>query len=348
MRFPTKLALLPVALLTMGVGPATQKAPAPDDAGPQPLSVVLRPGPSHDAIIKFLLKPYADATGTDLGTPAWDGSADGLKQIAADKKADLALVDGPTLAAGCHAQIFDKPDWNSFGRDRFYPPAVSDCGVGAAIAATVLAWDSQKLQATPSWSDFWDVAKHPGRRGLQKTARKTLEIALLADGVSPGDIYRTLRNADGVDRAFRKLDQLKPYIEWWDQPSQPAQFLTSGKVLLTSAPSAPLPAGPKIHIGLQWSGCLDEVIAWAILHDAAHPRAALAAIGIATDPAREASFARATGLGPSTRAGSALLAADSRAQNPSANLQNSLEIDEGFWLENGEKLEARFAAWVAK
>jgi putative spermidine/putrescine transport system substrate-binding protein len=350
MRVPLKLAVLPMALASMAVGPAPQKPAAQPDDAPQPLNLVLRQGPTHDGIIKVFGRPYADATQTTLGEPAWDGSVDALKQIFADKKADLALVDGATLAAGCRAHVFDKPDWNSLGRDRFLPQAVSECGAGAYLSATVLAWDSQKLQNPPSWADFWDVAKHPGRRGLQKAARRNLEIALLADGVAPADIYPMLRTPGGVDRAFRKLDQLKPYIEWWDQPSQPLQFLTSGKVLLTSLPAAPIPWGGKIHIGVQWAASLTEGAFWAVPQDPAHPRAAASAILIATDSARQADFAKATSLGPSTHGGVALLPAELRARNPSllANLQASLLLDEGFWLDNGDKLEARFAAWVVK
>ena len=350
MRFPLNLAVLPMVFMTMAVGPAPQKAAKPDADAPQPLNIALRPSPSREAVRKIFLRPYADATGTALGEPAWDGTLDTLRQLATGKQADLALVDGPTLDAGCQAHLFDKPDWASLGRDRFLPQAVSDCGVGAAIAATILAWDSQKLQSPPSWGDFWDVAKHPGRRGLQKTARLTLEIALMADGVSPGDVYRTLRGNGGVDRAFRKLDQLKPYIEWWDQPGQPAQFLAAGKVLLTSAPAAPWPGGGKVPIGVQWNGSLDEGLYWVILHEPAHPLAAVAAIQIAADAAREASLGKATGLGPATSAGVALLPTDIRAQIASspANIQAGVPIDEGFWADNGGKLEERFAAWVAK
>jgi putative spermidine/putrescine transport system substrate-binding protein len=350
MRVPLNLVLLPMALASMAVGPVPQKPAITGDDAPQPLVLAMLAGSLHDTQRKIFLRPYADATGTALGEPAWDGTLDALHTFATSKAADLALVDGQTLAAGCRAQIFEKPDWLSLGRDRFLPQAAPDCGVGAYVSATVLAWDSQKFQATPSWSDFWDVAKHPGRRGLQKVARKNLEIALMADGVSPGDVYRTLRGNGGVDRAFRKLDQLKPYIEWWDQPGQPAQFLAAGKVLLTSAPATPWPAGGKGHIGVQWSGSLTEGAYWAILHDPAHTRAAVAATFIATDAARQAEFARSTGLGPSTHAGIALLPADLRAQSPSlaANLQAGVLVDEGFWLENGDKLEARFSAWLGK
>jgi hypothetical protein len=41
---------------------------------------------------------------------------------------------------------------------------------------------------------------------------------------------------------------------------------------------------------------------------------------------------------------------DARAQSPAsvAHLQSGLAVDEGFWLDNGDRLEARFSAWVAK
>ena len=171
------------------------------------------------------MQPYAQATATSLGEPGWDGTPSALDALAAAHQADLVLADGPTLAALCRAQKLDRLDWAALGgRDRFVAAAASDCGQGAYIAATVLAWDAAKAangSATYDWADFWDVARHPGRRGLRRAARGNLEAALMADGVAPGDVYRTLRSADGVDRAFRKLDQLKPYIEWWDRPEQP-------------------------------------------------------------------------------------------------------------------------------
>ena len=118
-------------------------------------------------------------------------------------------------------------------------------------------------------------------------------------------------------------------------------MLAQAKVLLTSAPSASLPAGAKAHVGTQWDGSLTEITFWARLAGAPHGQGAAAALIVATDPAR---------LGPATKAAVALLPADVRAQNPStpANQQGALAIDDGFWAENADRLEARFAAWVGK
>jgi putative spermidine/putrescine transport system substrate-binding protein len=347
MRLPLKLALAPLAGLILAIGPTPKAA---DNTLPQPLTAALEPGPAHDAAAKLLLKPYADATATAQNLPPFDGTLEGLASLTGPQKPDIALVGGQVLAAGCARQVFSKLDWSVLPRGRFLGFAATDCGAGAYVSATILAWDQDKLHATPGWGDFWDVAKYPGRRALPKTARLTLEIALMADGVSPGDVYRTLRSSDGIDRAFRKLDQLKPYVEWWDQPGQPAQYLAAGKALLTAAPAALLPGHGRLHPGLQWSGCLIETRSWAILHDAAHAGGALTAIAIASDPARQAEFAEATGYGPAIRAGYALLPETARAQNAAApdRLQGCVTVDEAFWQDNAEKLEARFAAWLNK
>jgi len=350
MRALTPL-LVPLACLLMaGAPPAPQPPVEKASTGPQPLAVAMPPTPARDPAARFLLKPYADATSTPLTQPGWDGSAAGLTKLLGDHAADLVLLDGGQLTSLCKTGAIQKLDWSTLGRDRFLPDQTTDCGAGAYLAATVLVWDRDKLSGTPGWPDFWDVAKHPGRRGLHRGARGNLEIALLADGVALGDVYRVLRSDGGVDRAFRKLDQLKPYILWWDQPAQAGQLVAGAKVLLTSAPAGARPAGARLHLGTQWAGGLQEQLSWAIPAGAPHPRAATLALAIATDPARLAELARATGLGVPTKPALALLPDATRAENPATpdNGQFTLTIDNGFWADNGEKLEGRFAVWVMK
>ena len=138
----------------------------------------------------------------------WDGGLDALRNQAKapDNTWDLVLVDPEELSGGCGEGLFEKLDWSAIGgKDHYMPQAVSDCGLGGVIVNTVLAWDKDKLPVAPSWSDFWDVAKYPGKRGLRKGVRGNLEIALMADGVAPGDVYKTLvdcgRRGSGIPQA---------------------------------------------------------------------------------------------------------------------------------------------------
>ena len=182
---------------------------------------------------------------------------------------DVVEVNADELATGCADGTFQKLDWSTIGGKAHYlPQGVSDCGVGAAMSNLVLAWDSDKFPTAPSWADFWDVAKYPGKRGLLKGVRGNLEIALIADGVAPQDVYKVLGTNEGVDRAFRKLDQLKPYIVWWQNGADAAHILGSGAVLMTTAPSGAIArANWTQHrkFGIQWNPSLYEVESWAIL-----------------------------------------------------------------------------------
>lgn len=100
--------------------------------------------------------------------------------------------------------------------------AVQPCGVGFFVWSTVLAYNADKLKTSPTgWADFWDLEKFPGKRGLRKGAMYTLEFALMADGVAPKEVYKVLATREGQDRAFRKLDQIKPSIQWWEAGAQP-------------------------------------------------------------------------------------------------------------------------------
>ena len=92
-----------------------------------------------------------------------------------------------------------------------------------------LAYDTAKI------TDFFDLAKFPGKRGLRKDPKANLEMALAADGVAPADIYDVLGTPECVDRAFAKLGTIKVDTVWWEAGAQPPQLLADGEVAMTTA-----------------------------------------------------------------------------------------------------------------
>jgi len=75
------------------------------------------------------------------------------------------------------------------------------------------------------------VKKFPGRRALRNHPIATLEAALMADGVAPDKLYPL-----DVDRAFRKLEEIKPNVTvWWTSGAQSAQLLTTAEVDMVMA-----------------------------------------------------------------------------------------------------------------
>lgn len=320
------------------------------------LTVVARGEAMQAAMTDAYLRPFADVTGFDPEMLAWDGGIDALRdQLKAPGNLwDLVLTDPDELAAGCADGLFEKSEWSAVGgKDHYQPWGISECGVGGTISNLVLAWDKDKFPVTPTWTDFWDVAKYPGKRGLAKNMRGVMEIALLADGVAPADVYKTLAGSEGADRAFRKLDQLKPYIVWWQTGAEAARILGSGDVLMTSAPSAAIATASKQEMrnfGIQWAASLYHVLSWAVVKSSPNIRVAQQFLYFTGMPAVEARLVRLSGQVGAAKGLNDGLPPELLAISPTnpANMASALREDVGLWRENQAKLRQRFDAWIGR
>jgi putative spermidine/putrescine transport system substrate-binding protein len=325
-------------------------------AAARDLTIVSRGAGSIEPLRRVLVEPFVGAAAVPVRQESWPGGTDALEAHlkAADDTWDLVELRGDELAAACADGLLEKLDFSAIGgKDHYLPQAVSDCGVGASVSNVVLAWDRDKFPATPTWADFWDIAKYPGKRGLYHGPRGNLEIALIADGVAPGDVYKVLATSEGVDRAFHKLDQLKPYLVWWQTGEEAAHILSSGDVLMTSAPSNQIAVaartGPR-NFGMQWNASLSDVTYWAIVKGSPNLRQAIQFLYFAGTPAIEGRLLDVAGLGGLAKAANDLLPADLVAISPTspANLGAAIRFDGGFWHDNLAKLGSRFDAWLAQ
>ncbi|WP_419727854.1 extracellular solute-binding protein [Lichenicola sp.] len=323
-------------------------------------------GALQDAQQKAFFAPFTAASHIPVHLAGWDGLLATLQNRArsgvpgADR--DLVLMENSSVRIACQQGLFlpVDPGWLA------NPPpgdAISRCGIGALRTDLVLAWDKSRVDTAPGWADFWDVARRPGKRGLRRDPRGTLEIALLADGVAPDDVYRTLGTTDGLDRAFRKLDQLRPYIVWWDTPAEAVQIIESGAVLMTSAPNGEVASANQVghrDFGIQWQQSVSMMLSWAIPgrpiptgRDAVDPAAAdreariRQLLGFMNDPARQADFVQryeavslVSGVPP---VGQAL--PDDSPATPE-HLHDALAEDDGFWLTHFDQIKARFDIWI--
>jgi putative spermidine/putrescine transport system substrate-binding protein len=317
------------------------------------LTIVARAGPFQVPLHQLFVAPFTAASGLKVDQQSWTGDLAEVADVAGwGTPWDLVQVTPAELDAGCAVGLFEPIDWNAIGgRSAYLPQAVSDCGVGAFMRSTVLTWERDKFRGIPSWADFWDVAKYPGKRGLKRDVKTNLEIALMADGVAPADVYNNLRSAEGVDRAFRKLDQLKPYLVFWTSDTDAIAILGSGAVLMTSAPNDRVTAADRDerrNFGIQWSGSLYSVDSWAMVAGTAEEAVANRFLGFYGTPAVQARMPALIAYGPVAKGANELMPPELRAISPSApaNMANALQIDEGFWRENYAKLSQRFQEWL--
>jgi putative spermidine/putrescine transport system substrate-binding protein len=302
----------------------------------------------HDS----LALPFSAATGLPVEIQTADGGLEPLKAHAKPDDWDLAELTTADLTAACDAGLLEKIDWGAIGgRDHYAPMGVSDCGVGARVRSDILAWDKDKLPGLPTWGDFFDITKYPGKRGLHRDARGLLEIALMADGVAPGDVYRALGSGDGADRAFRKLDQLRPYIVWWKTGDDALKLLSSGEVLMTEAPYANVMLANRDdfrNFGIQPNFSIVTLDWWAVLKGATGARDAVQFLYFAGTPAIGGKLLDRFAVSVLVRGAYEFARPEAQVAAPlhPANLKNQIQIDEGFWRDNGAKLTARFEQWL--
>lgn len=322
------------------------------------LTVISFGGANRDAQVKAYYGPFQKATGIRLVPGDYNGEMAKIKAMVEARNVswDVVEVETPELIRGCEEGLFEKLDWSQIGNKKDFVPAAvgSQCGVGIFVWSTALTYNAAKLKGVPTgWADFWNVKKFPGKRALRKGAKYTLEFALLADGVKPADVYKVLSTKAGVDRAFRKLDQIKPYIQWWDAGAQPAQFLASGDVVMSSAYNGRIAAAQKAgnpNLKVVWNGSIYDVDSWAIVKGSPNKGAALKYINFASKPQNQKVYSENIAYGPTNVKALPLLGKAASADLPTApaNLKHALPLNVQFWVDNGEELEQRFNAWAAR
>jgi putative spermidine/putrescine transport system substrate-binding protein len=321
----------------------------------QQITVVNFGGANANAQKKAYYEPF-EKTGTKVVAVEYNGEQAKIKAMVETKKVtwDVVEVESPDAARGCDEGLFEKLDYSKIGdKASFLPAAVTECGIGVFVWSTVMAYNGDKLKNGPTtWADFWNTKKFPGKRGMRKGARYNLEFALMADGVKPADVYKVLATKEGAERAFKKLTELKPSIQWWEAGAQPPQFLVAGDVALTTVYNGRIDAANREgrNLKISWTGGIYDLDYWVIPKGTPNKEAALKFIAFASQPDTQAEYARHIAYGPTNTKALAKLDAKVLSNLPTApaNAKDALQFNLKFWADQGEELEKRFAAWATQ
>ena len=186
-------------------------------------------GAYQEAQTNAYLTSYEEETGV---TVVQDGPTDYAKIIAMVEAGQVTwdIVDIENdFAIGQTEQYFEPIDYSIVPKDEILPGFASDYRVAVILYATVLGYNTEVFPDAPqNWADFFDQEKFPGTRSLPQTAnRYALEVALIADGVDPADLYPL-----DVDRALGVLDKIKDDVIFWETGSQSAQQLADGEAVM--------------------------------------------------------------------------------------------------------------------
>ncbi len=326
-------------------------------------------GKSH---VEAYAKPFEAKTGIKVVMSDADNPATPIKaQVeAGNVSVDVASVEYADALRLCDEGMLEPIDPailepgadGTPATEDFIPGAVSECFVATDVFSTVLAFDTSKYPdgGPTRLADFFDLDKFPGKRAMRKSPKVNLEMALMADGVAPADVYKVLSTPEGVDRAFAKLDTIKKNVVWWEAGAQPPQLLADGEVALAIAYNgrifnAAVTEGKPFKI--VWDGQVYELEGWVIPKGAPNLEAAKSFVAFSTGSAPQAKAAEWISYGPPRKSASALVGVfqeDGKTQmlphlpTAEANLTNALASDLDFWVDHDGQLNERFNAWLAR
>jgi putative spermidine/putrescine transport system substrate-binding protein len=322
----------------------------------QQVTVVNFGGANADAQKKAFYAPFEETAGVKVVAVEYNGEQAKVKAMVETKRVtwDVVEVESPDLARGCEEGLYETIDWSKVGsKSDFQQGAVHECGVGIFVWSTVMAYNGDKIKDRPkNWADFWDMKKYAGKRGMRKGARYNLEFALMADGVKPADVYKVLATPAGADRAFKKLGELKPHIQWWEAGAQPPQLLVAGDVVLTTAYNGRISAAQREgkFLFVAWYGGIYDLDYWSIPKGTPNRDAAYKFIKFASAADAQAKYAEEIAYGPTNKNALAKLHPKILQNLPTApaNAKDAVQFDVKFWADQGEVLEKRFNSWVAQ
>ncbi|MEM6667329.1 MAG: extracellular solute-binding protein, partial [Pseudomonadota bacterium] len=258
---------------------AASSAPAPRPVASKELVIVSWGDAYTRSQMLAFVNPYRDKIGEWVDMETYSGGLDEIrKQVrSANVEWDVVDFEQSDLLRGCREGLLMKIDHTILppgadgtpASEDFISGALTECGIGQSIFATVVAYDSERVGDTPpsKLADFFDVRTYPGRRGMRRDPRVAMEWALLADGVAPGEVYQVLDTEDGRARAFRMLDNIRTSIVWWQDGAEPVSLLENDDVVMTAVWNGRT-YGPIVDegkpIGLIWDGQVWDIDSWGI------------------------------------------------------------------------------------
>ena len=309
-------------------------------------------------------KAYIDtwSKGSGVTVENYNG---GLGEIKAQVEAgnvtwDVVDVLPDQAITGCDDGLFEKLDQSYFVDDMVVKP-VSECIAPQIFWSYVAFYDPAAFpgKKPKTIKDFFDVKKFPGKRGIHTWANALIEMALVADGVKPKDVYKVMSSDGGIDRAFAKLDTIKDHVVFWSAGSKPLELVSSGEVVMSLAyngriGAAILQDGKKFNyiwdgqvleqeylVVIKGGKNIDEAKEF-VKHASSAESLALQAKYIPYGPMRSSSIDIIKKGEPYFNTGVDVLP---HMPNTPKRLRRSVIADPFWWADNGAEVSERFGVW---
>lgn len=300
-------------------------------------------GAYHDAVQKEVLDTW-ESDGVKVVPVAGTDNAK-LRAMVEANRVEWDVYNGDnTWGTETDGKWLEPLDYSVIKKDDIIPGFASTYRIANMIYSIQLAYNNELIKTKPAgWSDFFDLEKFPGKRGIMDySAGGIFEIALLADGAAPDKLYPL-----DIDRAIRKLDTIKSSIVYWQSGAQSEELVGSGEVSMVMTYNARA-YDAKVALQLPVDYIFEQqILAAAYLtvpKGSKNLKEAMSLIAHAVSPEINGKLTETLPLAPSNSK-SAVNEAMS-ADLPTSHLDKAYAIFDDQWIgENSAMLEQRFQAW---
>ncbi len=233
------------------------------------------------------------------------------------------------------------------------PGSCNVLGLLRTVGSMLLTWNKAAFPngAPSNWAEFWDVETFPGARALPDTGERDWwvpTIALMADGVPRDELFPL-----DLDRAYAKLDELRPYIAaWWKSGDNAMQIMRGGEAVATLLYSSrAVPLAKTGEFDFTWNQSLRDIGNWSILKGSPNPQNALAFLDFfVQNPEEHLQFSAKLSFDSNNKEAAAMLPESERRYRPSlpANYDQQIVADFAWIAANREVLRERWVSWLTK
>lgn len=328
-----------LALTVIGLGSATSA---------QDLVIAATGGAFEEVLKEAYITPFQEATGLDISIASQNSTVGPLKaQVeAGNVKWDvvyLAPIDSEIAKADGLLQPIDYGIVNTEGlRDGAAKPE----RIAALYSASVVAWNSESLKDLAGPEALFDLETYPGKRAIRSsTPYGVLEIALLADGVSADALYPL-----DVERAFKKLDEIKDEIIFYTANEQGVQLLASGQAQVGIIPNgrAFKANADGLDISYTFNGGVNFVDYWVVPKGAKNPENAMKFLNMISQAKGQMVVGKKMAYGGNNPAADESYSAEHQVHMPTFadNAGGLVTMDSDWWSQNLKSVFSRWQAWT--
>jgi len=305
-------------------------------------------GNYRDAIVDGALKPFTRETGIKVNVIDTPDMAKIKAQVTTGNvEWDIFDAPGAMAATGSKQGYWEDLPGDIFDHDDLTVAPTHDLAPFYSWAGGFV-WNPQRYpqkDANPLlFADFFNREKYPGRRAFRDRPLETFEMALVADGVAPSDLYPL-----DVDRAFAVMDKIKPdVVSWVNATPQTVTLLQTNEVDFSYTYTTR--ARGAIRNGNPFKFSMDQLVCGltylTVLKNSPRKEQAFRLIAYMLKPEIQAAVMVNTVDAPLSRKGMSLLPEEVKSWMPDVGDPKHVIINDMWWSENYDEVTRRFKEWM--